>query len=213
MPSDLTNRGIMGIGFGQGSYGTAYNALLQLKDVANGDMQPGYIVRLGNTTPEITVGLTPENTHGFGLIPLSASSLYPGQWDPNSFEGCVSFSTGGNSAVFNQCANMLFDTGTINFTLKTHVASEPMTIMNNPPDINSGTTVTVSVPNTAPVISYNYSSTAAPKGATWANKQSSVSWLDREDGVYFLIGQYVFTHYDYLFDPTAGWIGFKPVAQ
>jgi hypothetical protein len=209
MPSDLTDRGIMGIGFGQGSFGADYNALLQLKDMVNGNIRPGYIVRIGESKPTITVGVTPDNTQGFGLIPLSKSKLYPGQWDPNSFRGCVSLSTRAD-AVFNQCANMLFDTGTVDFTLKTPVAKEPLAIMTNPPYINPGTTVSVTAPGAAPVISYNYSSTAA---TTWTDTQSSVYWLDREKGAYFLIGQYVFKQYDYLFDPAAGRIGFRPLKQ
>ena len=200
MPSDLTNRGIMGIGFGQGPYGPAYNALLQLEGEANGKMKPGYIIQLGNATPGVTVGLTPTNMQGFGFVQLSASTLYPGQWDPNSFTGCVRLSSSSNSAAFNQCANMLFDTGTIDFTLKTPLADKPL--------LDPGTTVSVTGPGADPVISYTYQSTT---NTTWPLYQSSVSWMDREKGVCFLIGQYIFMQYDYLFDPTAGRIGFKPV--
>lgn len=211
MPSDLTNRGIMGIGFGQGSFGTAYNALLQLKDMVKGGMRPGYIVRLGEAKPTIMVGLTPANTKNFGLIPLSESTQYPGQWDPNSFTGCVALSTGDNAAVFNQCASMLFDTGTVDFTLKTPAADKPSSVITqNPPNIDPGTTVSITAPGTDPIISYEYSATAP---STWANSQTSVYWLEREKGAYFLIGQYVFQQYDYLFDPAAGRIGFRALGK
>jgi hypothetical protein len=208
MPSDLTNRGIMGIGFGQGSYGADYNALLQLKGMVNGDMRPGYILRLGKTKPTITAGLTPDNTEGFGLIQLAESQLHPGQWDPDSFKGCMTLSNGDGSTVFNQCANILFDTGTVNFTLKTPAADEPLAVITqNPPYVDPGTKVSISAPETNPVVMYDYSATSP---TTWANQQSSVSWLDREAGAFFLIGQYLFMQYDYLFDPAAGWIGFRP---
>jgi hypothetical protein len=209
MPPDLTNRGIMGIGFGQGSCGPDYNALLQLEEVARGEMEPGYIIHLGRATPGFTVGLTPDNMRGFRFIPLSASKLYPGQWDPNSFDGCVSFSATDNSTVFNKCANVLFDTGTVNFTLMTpSVGKKLKTIMTKPPDIDPGITVSVKAPSTAPIISYTYSTTS---NTSWETCQSSVSWEQRNEGVFFLIGQYVFLRYDYLFDPTAGLIGFKPL--
>jgi len=208
MPPDLTNRGIMGIGYGRGPNGSAYNALLQIEEVASGKMQPGYIIQLGQATPGITVGLTPENTRGFGFIPLNASTQLPGQWDPDSFTGCARLSSGG-STVFNQCANMLFDTGTTDFMLFTPLADKPLAIMKNSFLLDPGMTVSVTAPGAAPIISYTYLSTA---NTTWPKRQSSVGWTPREKGVYFTIGQYVFLQYDYLFDPTAGRIGFRPVA-
>ena len=208
MPSDLTNRGILGVGFGQGAYGTTYNALLQLQEVAAGTMAPGYVVQLGHTLPGVTVGLTADNSAGFQTIQLSPSTSSVGQWDPNSFTGCVTLSNG-PTQVFSECANVLFDTGTVDFTLKTTAADKPAAVMGFDPQdpyINAGTTISVSMPGTSPAVSYTYGATPT---TTWASTQSSGFWESRAAGTFFLIGQFVFMGHDYLFDPTAGRIGFK----
>ncbi len=215
MPSDLTNRGLMGVGFGKGTLGTAYNALLQLQEVAAGTMAPGYIVQLGRAEPGVTAGLTAENTSGFGTIQLTMGST--GQWNANSFTSCVTLSTGGTRA-FDRCANGVFDTGTVNLALETPKALKPASVMGfdasattTVPDrgpINSGTTVSITAPAISPVVSLTYLATPT---TTWASTQSSASWSEAKtgDASFYLIGQFIFMNYDYMFDPTAGRIGFK----
>ena len=155
MPTDLTNRGILGVGYGKGTYGTAYNALLQFEEVAAGTMAPGYVVQLGRAAPGVTVGLTADNTSGFGTIQLTA--LADGQWNANSFTGCVTLSTGGTK-VFDKCANVDFDTGTVDLVIMTPIAQKPTAVMGfeppHPAYINSGTTVSIAAPATSPVASF-----------------------------------------------------------
>jgi len=192
------NGGVLGIGFaigGMADGGPARNPLLHVK-YQESRLRHGYII----STQGIDVGLTPLKTEGFALIALERD-LSKGDWmQPN---GSLSV-TGG----FNADLPLLMDTGIDEMILWTSATNAPPNLPGYSP-FPPGITVTLSAPPAdemaVPAIQYSFvtGDTSQPMAP------SQVEW---RVGNGINTGRNVLAGVDYLYDATAGRIGFRTSA-
>lgn len=198
-PADFAG-GVFGIGFGIGGLadgGPARNPLLHLHYLGT-HLRHGYIV----STQGLDVGLTPSNTEGFAFMTL-ASDVSGGDWVQPS--GSVSLSGDFSPDAYYADLPILMDTGISAMILWVSAGAAPL---NLPGDIAfpSGVSVTISAPPVdmadEPSLEYSFVTGDGSEGFA----PSQVEW---RVGNGINTGRNVLAGADYVYDATAGRVGFR----
>ena len=199
----------MGVGFGRENDGQPYatpdrNPFLNITRIGDapvppGRMRSGYIV----TAAGVHVGLTPENTRGFALAPLT---LRPGFQDPRDWAEatmCVSVND-------SPCASgtLLTDTG-IDYMFLT---LPPGTAVDTAAGgrLRDSSRVTVRVPATGDIAG-SYTFTVGEAGNPAA--PCHVSLTRPKPAAFVNTGEHFFRAFDVLFDADGGWFGLRAAGR
>ncbi|HYE49413.1 MAG TPA: hypothetical protein VEB20_07480 [Azospirillaceae bacterium] len=209
----------MGVGFGREAdyqpQGTPdKNVLLNLATVGKtavtpATFKPGYIIG----TTGVTVGLTPQNTQGFGFVKLQPLAQY-NDWQPVGM--CISI----NGAACAQ-GTALIDTGipqsyvtvpsSMTFqTVSAPDASEPSRTVQV---LAPGTTVSVAFAGTAGTVATDAFTISAPGIAPPQPQEplQVIPWMGKEQKPTFInTGRHFLRQVQFLYDPSGGHVGFKP---
>jgi hypothetical protein len=191
-PTDLSSFGVLGAGFGRDpSVTPASNALLQIAEVSSGRMRPGYII--SDNPPQLTIGV-PASTADFALVSLAPGAS--GDWASTSLPGCVHLPS------WSLCGSILVDTG-----LDYAIVSIPQGGA-TPYDggvVPSGAPITFDVPDDGSAMTCS-----SDLGASTPQSPTEVQFRHPPISTPFInTGRSVLALYDYLFDATAGQVGFR----
>ncbi len=192
------NGGVFGIGFAIGKLGDggpASNPLLSLTymDVSVG---AGYIV----TTKGIEVGLSELSTNGFTFIGLDRDAAGKDWMQPL---GTIQLTENFNSGDFGTDLPFLMDTGIAEMILWVNANHPPLNLPSHHA-FHAGITARISVPTVKPTLQYSF--------VTGDTSQSMApSHIEWRTGHGINTGRMVLAGADYLYDSTAGRIGFRAI--
>ncbi|WP_263144088.1 hypothetical protein [Pseudomonas sp. RIT-PI-AD] len=211
----------MGVGFGREAdsqpQGTPdKNVLLHLdslggKALAEGQLSPGYIIGRGG----ITLGLTPENTQGFGFVKLQPYGGGDGDWQAPSM--CVSLDPQSDrSASGPLCVpgSLLVDTGvpqsyiTLPTAIRYRTAKEPDASARKVliSVLAKGTEVELKIPDaSAPVAQVRYQ----VGGTQPVTPLQVIPWSSDNRPPFVNTGRHFLRQYQFLYDARQGYVGFK----
>jgi hypothetical protein len=198
VPPSLSTVGMLGIGFGRDpSVTPSSNALLEVEEVADGTMRPGYIV--SDHPPQLTVGL-PASTADFSSLALAPASN--GDWLATSLEGCVRLP----AISWSLCGTLLVDTG-LDYSLVS-VPSGATTPYDGGA-LPNGVEIDFLAPSDGTVmtsvVDLGSSSLQTPPSVEFRHPPETTAVVNT--------GRRILAAYDYLFDARAGEVGFRKVTQ
>jgi hypothetical protein len=194
---------LMGIGFDRGTAPPANNPFLQLEDVVEGRMWPGYVI----SPDEVDIGLDAADTvEKFRYITLAPSTDPASDW--LGANGCFRFPAA--SAKF--CGSMLLDTGIDQMIFALAKNERPSTVVDpsNPALLKPGTAVDISAPTALP-LALSYGFTYQPRKVSATVDPTRIEWAAppaTTPPVFFNIGRSPLARFDYLYDARYGRIGF-----
>lgn len=219
----------MGVGFGREAdsqpEGTPdKNPLLNLVDMGGAALGPeqwnrGYIIgRRG-----ITLGLTAQNTRGFGFVKLQPYAAYPGDWQAAPM--CVTLDPQVNRSADGpicSAGSLLVDTGVSQSYITVPTAVRYAT--EREPDASArkvlidvlakGTEVQISVPGAvtaerAPVVQTRY----RVGGSDPITPYQVISWSSDSRAPFVNTGRHFLRQYQFLYDARQGYVGLKPQVE
>jgi autotransporter-associated beta strand protein len=209
----------MGVGFGRGGFQSTVplgnvNPFLGLTGPLASSMRAGYIITNSGSTPGVTLGLTNQNTAGFGsFIKLSPNGATAGCTAPVPSCYYDWTATTASVSVNNQntgTGSILPDSGIVYMILVTPVASTLPTGGTCPPSAvgsncaPNGTTVQVSLPGLGNGALYQFT----VGGSGNPSQPSAVEYfggsaMSVNTGVGF------YGSIDYLYDAAGGYVGYR----
>jgi hypothetical protein len=188
----------LGIGFGRPTPapGTGFlkspadNAVLQLTDMVQGSMHPGYI--LGKDS--LAIGINETNAAGYALATLKPFVGRPGDWQTPP--GCIRF--GSDPFI---CGNMLLDIG-IGSMFVDVARPDPMP-----------TQISIAAPNiSAPSLAYSFAYPVSPDAtppAPSGKNSAAIDFGNPQSPPFFNTGRGPLAVKSYLFDSACGRAGFR----
>jgi hypothetical protein len=195
------NGGMMGVGFGRGtSPDPARNVLLQMADVAAGTMHPGYVLTT-HPSPSVQVGLTAAGSSGFATIALTPDPNGKGDWAASSLRGCLALP---KTPAFGQpCGSLLVDTGVAD-TLLWGPADPTLggAVPAGQTTVPGGVAIAITAPASGSILDYAFVvGSGADSPAAVSIRSASAFSMNT--------GRALLVDYDYLFDASAGLVGFR----
>ncbi len=199
---------LMGVGFGRPTPppGQVYiktpleNVFLQLQDVVEGNVHPGYIL----ATDHLWLGLNQTNTANFpssSFIQLQPFQGRPGDWQGPP--GCLNFNGSGW-----QCGSLLVDIGIDSMIASGFNTPAPLTQIN-----------VASPTGNQPALQYGFpypvpqSATPPAPDPNGISQGQAVEWLSGSGAPFVNVGRDAIAANDYLYDSACGLVGFGTPSQ
>jgi hypothetical protein len=195
---------LMGVGFGRPTPppGQVYiktpleNVFLQLQDVVEGNVQPGYIL----ANDHLWLGLNHQDTRNFkpsSFVQLQPDTDRPGDW--NGPPGCLNF----NGSGF-QCGSLLVDIGIDSILASGFTTPSPLTQVNVVAPNPSQAALAYGFPYPVP----SDATPPAPDPNGIAQGQA-IEWIPAPGSTPFVnVGRDPIAAADYLYDSGCGLVGF-----
>jgi hypothetical protein len=200
-PADFDG-GVMGIGFaigGKADGGSARNPLLHLT-YQRKRLGPGYIV----STQGIDAGLTTSNQEGFAFIALDRNASGNDWQQPI---GSVDLTGDFDADGFSADLPFLMDTGIPNMILWVSADDTPPNLPSHQP-FPDGISVSISAPAEDQATEFALQYSFVTGDASQSMAPSKIEW---RSGNGLNTGRNVLAGADYLYDATAGRIGFRVI--
>jgi hypothetical protein len=169
--------------------GPLESTFMQLADVVEGSMHPGFIL----TPNELTIGINATNAAPFPMVTLSPFPGRTGDW--SGPPACVTFNSSGSP----ECGSMLLDIGINSMFLS---AQHPSGVSN----------ISIVSPNEqSPLLSYRFNP-ANPSPTPPA--PTKVAWVAANGSSVFVnTGRDALAAANYLYDAGCGKVGFEATSS